>query len=111
MAICAAVSKYGIDKFSFYVLEIIAKKEIESLSSKEFLSIRENYWHSIINPSYNIQIILKPFTGINHYRYGKVLSDSSRIKISQSLKGRIQSDLERANHVLGAHKKKVYCFD
>ena len=43
MAICAAISKYGIDKFSFYVLELIAKPEVESLSSKEILSIRENY--------------------------------------------------------------------
>ena len=30
----------------------------------------------------------------------------ARLKISHSLKGRIQSDLEKANHVLGAHKKK-----
>jgi hypothetical protein len=77
----------------------------------DFLSIRENYWHSIINPSYNIQTILNPFSGINHYRFGKKVSDSIRSKISQSLKGRIQSDTEKTNHILGAHKKKIYCYD
>ena len=85
----------GINNFSFYILEIIEKPELESFSSKEFLSIRENYWHSIINPSYNIQTILNPFSGINHYRFGKKLSAALliRIKISceASLKGRIQS--------------------
>ena len=71
MAICSAIYKYGIDKFSFYILEIIEKPELDLLSYKELFSIRENYpcllnastgWHSIINPSYNIQTILNPFT-------------------------------------------------
>lgn len=108
MAICSAIHKYGIDKFSFYILEIIEKpnKELDLLSYKELLSIRENYWHSIINPSYNIQTILNPFTGINHYRFGKKVTDSIRSKISKSLKGRIQSETEKFNHVLGAQKKK-----
>ena len=120
MAICSAIYKYGIDKFSFYILEIIEKPELDLLSYKELLSIRENYWHSIINPSYNIQTILNPFTGINHYRFGKKVIDSIRSKISKSLKGRRQSETEKINHVLGAHKKrvkksqtnkKVYCYD
>jgi hypothetical protein len=129
MAICSAIYKYGIDKFSFYILEIIEKPELDLLSYKELLSIRENYWHSIINPSYNIQTILNPFTGINHYRFGKKVIDSIRSKISTSLKGRIQYETENLNHVLGAHKKqqillkkqqiykqktktnKVYCYD
>jgi hypothetical protein len=116
MAICSAIYKYGIDKFSFYILEIIEKPELDLLSYKELLSIRENYWHSIINPSYinpsyNIQTILNPFTGINHYRFGKKVIDSIRSKISKSLKGRILSETEKINHVLGAQKKKVYCYD
>nr|YP_010721243.1 GIY-YIG homing endonuclease [Cyathus striatus]WDS46394.1 GIY-YIG homing endonuclease [Cyathus striatus]WDS46429.1 GIY-YIG homing endonuclease [Cyathus striatus] len=112
MSICAAIYKYGIQNFSVYILEIIdLQEEIGSKLSKEFLSQRENYWHSIINPSYNIAAVLKPFTGINHYRFGKKLSDSVKIKISNSLKGRIQTEIEKANHVLGARKKKVYCFD
>ena len=119
MSICAAIFKYGIENFSFFVLEVVEKKkeDIETSLTKEFLSHlcpqtacagkgRENYWHSIINPSYNIAAILKPFTGINHYRFGKILSDSLRMKISKSLKGRTQSDLVKANHVLGARKKK-----
>jgi hypothetical protein len=125
MAICAAIYKYGINNFSFYILEIIEKSELDKLSStspamlslsrqhkgKEFLSIRVNYWHSIINPSYNIQTILNPFTGINHYRYGKKVSKIIKSKISQTLKGRKQSETEKTNHVLGAHKKKVYCYE
>jgi group I intron endonuclease len=105
MAICSAIYKYGIDKFSFYILEIIEKPELDLLSYKELLSIRENYWHSIINPSYNIQTILNPFTGINHYRFGKKVIDSIRSKISKSLKGRIKSETEKIKHVLGAHKQ------
>lgn len=107
MAICSAIHKYGIDKFSFYILEIIEKPELDLLSYKELLSIRENYWHSIINPSYNIQTILNPFTGIIHYRFGKKVIDSIRSNISKSLKGRIQSETEKFNHVLGAHKKSL----
>jgi GIY-YIG catalytic domain len=43
MAICSAIYKYGIDKFSFYILEIIEKPELDLLSYKKLLSIRENY--------------------------------------------------------------------
>jgi len=125
MAICAAIYKYGINNFSFYILETIEKPELFSLSASsplpsdkilqqnrgELLSIRENYWHSIINPSYNIQTILNPFSGINHYRFGTKISDSTRSKIRQSLLGRILSETEKTNHILGAHKKKVYCYD
>ena len=79
--------------------------------SKELLSQRENYWHNLINPSYNIAAILNPFTGVNHYRFGKNLSDSVKFKISNSLKGRKKYEIEKTNHVLGARKKKVYCLD
>jgi hypothetical protein len=33
MAICSAIYKYGIDNFSFYILEIIEKPELDLLSS------------------------------------------------------------------------------
>lgn len=95
MAVCSAIYKYVIDKFSFYILEIIEKPELDLLSYKELLSIRENYWHSIINPSYNIQTILNPFTSINYYRFGKKVNDSIRSNKSQSLKGRIHSETEK----------------
>ena len=41
MAICSAIHKYGIDKFSFYILEIIEKpnKELDLLSYKELLPL------------------------------------------------------------------------
>ena len=37
--------------------------------------LAEHKWVSLICPSYNIQSIIDPFTGNNHYRYGKILSD------------------------------------
>ena len=78
MAICGAIYKYGIINFSLYVLEILEKPLLNSLYYKEFLSIGEEYWHKIINPSYNIQTILNPFNSVNHYRWGKTVSDSVR---------------------------------
>ena len=36
MAICSAIFKYGIDKFSFYILEIIEKPELDLLSYKNY---------------------------------------------------------------------------
>ena len=55
---------------------------------------------------YNIQAILNPFTGENHYRFVRKVSDSVKVKISNTLKGRKLSEIEKANHVLGARKKK-----
>jgi len=42
MAICAAIYKYGINSFSFYILEIIEKPELfkKSASPSLFLSLR-----------------------------------------------------------------------
>jgi hypothetical protein len=37
---------------------------------------------------------------------GKKVIDSIRSKITQSLKGRIQSETDKINPVLGAHTKK-----
>ena len=42
----------------------------------------------------------------NWFRFGKKVIDSIRSKISKSFKGRIQSETEKLNHVLGAHKKQ-----
>jgi group I intron endonuclease len=38
MAICAAILKYGIKNFTFYILEVVNKD-----NTSEFLSQRENY--------------------------------------------------------------------
>jgi len=43
MAICAAISKYNINNFTLYILEIIDKEK-----SKEYLSERENFWFDLI---------------------------------------------------------------
>lgn len=113
MAICAAIFKYGIKNFSFYILEVVSKDNLPKMG-REYLSQRENYWHSIINPTYNIQTILKPFTGVNHYSrgaLGKKVPESVRLKISKTLKGRVVSEVVRSNHIAGARKKIVYCYD
>ena len=62
-------------------------------------------------PSYNLQSIIQPFTGTNHYRFGKSLSQNVKSKISKTLTGRILSEKVKINHSLGARKKKVFCFD
>ena len=98
--------KYGSDNFTFFILEICDK----DISKKDF-AIRENYWYEKFKPSYNLQDIVLPFTGSNHYRFGKKLDLNTRLKISNKLKGRILSDTTISNLVAGAIKKKVYCYD
>jgi hypothetical protein len=41
MAICSAINKYGINKFSLYILESIEVSSIES--PVKYLSSREDY--------------------------------------------------------------------
>ena len=72
---CNIKNKVGLDNttqylfnFTFYVLEICEN----NISRKDF-SERENYWFEKLKPSYNIQDILHPFSGSNHYRFGKNL--------------------------------------
>lgn len=119
MAICGAIDKYGINNFTFYVLEIINTESLalNERNGSDFLNLssilreRENYWYSIIKPSYNIQSILQPFSGTNHYRFGKTVPEDVKLKISNTLKGRIVSEEVRANHIAGSKKKTVYCYD
>ena len=100
MAICGAISKYGIENFTLYILETLDSKTL-----KENLSQRENHWYELINPSYNIQSILQPFTGSNHYRFCKTVSEDIKLKISNKLKNRILSEEVKINHIIGAKKK------
>jgi group I intron endonuclease len=117
MAICGAIYKYGINNFTLYVLEVVnlsLNKEIAhntNFTNKNYLMERENYWYEIIMPSYNLQSIILPFTGANHYRFGKFLSQNIKSKISKTLTGRILSEKVKINHSIGAIKKKVFCFD
>lgn len=107
MGICGAIFKYDINNFTFYILETFDKNKV----SQKFLSEKENFWYQIIKPSYNIQSILQPFSGTNHYRFGTKLSESIKSKISNTLKGRFVSETKKINHILGAHKKCVFCYD
>ncbi len=87
MAICGAIDKYNINNFTLYILETFSTHN--SLNLSLALAERENHWYDIIKPSYNIQTILQPFSGSNHYRFGKSVPDTVRSKISNTLKGRI----------------------
>jgi len=107
MAICSAISKYEIDSFTFYVLETFDRDKV----SQKYLSEKENFWYQNIKPSYNIQSIINPFSGMNHYRFGTKLSQELKSKISKTLKGRLVSEAKKVNHILGANKKGVFCFD
>ena len=96
MAICSAIDKYGIDNFTLYILETITVLSTDkpSLAAEgDFIKLRdkENYWYNLIAPSYNIQAILQPFTGTNHYRFGSTLPEEIKLKISNTLKGRVVS--------------------
>jgi len=116
MAICSAIDKYGIDNFTLYILETITVLSTDK-PSEVFIKLRdkENYWYNLIVPSYNIQAILQPFTGTNHYRFGSSLpprkGEEVKLKISNTLKGRVVSEEVKANHIAGARKKPVYCYD
>ena len=138
MAICAALLQYGYTNFNLYVLETFpelitlpgvsqpgweprgtasagnlasrgghpANREIRTQ-----LLIREDYFVSLVKPSYNIAAILNTFVGENHPRYGKSVSQEVKDKISKSLTGRKPSEEAIENHRKGAHKKPVYCYD
>lgn len=103
MAICASILKHQFNNFHLYVLELC-----QPLISKHDFMLREDFWYQLIKPSYNLQKIIQPFKGENHYRFGKTVSQETKDKISQSLKNRIVSEEERINHSLGAKKRKVH---
>lgn len=100
MPICNALNKYGLLSFKIYILETFNK----DISPKN-LMLAEYKWVSIINPSYNIQAIIDPFKDINHYRYGKILTNEIKLKISNTLKNRIVSEEKIKNHIIGAKNK------
>jgi hypothetical protein len=77
-----------------------------------------------VKPSYNIQSILNLFSGgpdgqTKHYIFGKEVSPEvfrpcdprPKDKISKGLLGRVRSPEAIQNHILGARKKPVYCYD
>lgn len=106
IAICGALSKYGLNKFRIIILQILPKGY-----NKEDITNAEYKWVKEIKPSYNIQAIIDPFKGENHYNYGKSFSEGTKQKIRDSLKGRERSPEVIDKHVEGANKKTVYCYD
>lgn len=112
MAICSSIDKYNINNFSLYILETITELPTDK-PSEVFIKLRdkENFWYNLIVPLYNIHTILQPFTGSNHYRFGSSSPEEVKFKISNSFKDRVFSEEEKANHIAGARKKPVYCYD
>lgn len=106
MPICYALLKYGDINLELYILE-----SHQGRLSREMIASRENYWFKKLNPSYNLASILDTFKGENHPRYGREVSLETRNKISEKLLGRKLSRNEIDNHILGARKKPVYCYD
>ncbi len=101
MAICSAIAKYNITNFTFVILELV---NTSSNEIRKILVKQENFWFEKINPSYNIQAIIDPFLGKNHYRFGKTVSEITKEKISKSLLGRLRSSENIQMHILGARK-------
>lgn len=91
MPICSAIDKYGYDNFHIYILEVCSI----GITKKDH-SLREAYWYNLIKPTYDSEAVLEPFTGSNHHLFGKSLPDSTREKISVTLKGRRKTELERS---------------
>ena len=105
MAICGALSKYGINNFDLYILEIVPLDKIGTLH------VREVYWATMVNPSYNLAPILDQFVGNNHPRFGKPVTEEVSAKISASLTGRKLSEVHCQNMSHGHKKKMIYCYD
>lgn len=105
MPICSALLKHGYGHFILYVLEVVPADRIDLLPH------REDYFVTIVKPSYNIAKVLDRFVGQNHPRFGKVLAQEIRNKISKALTARKLSAVTIENHRKGAKKKPVYCYD
>jgi len=69
MKICAALIKHGHSNFRIHVLEVVnqtastakAEADIYTLSGElmgyeEYVIRREDYWYSVVQPSYNEEI-------------------------------------------------------
>lgn len=89
-----SVTKYGIDKFSFEIVE-----DLSLLSFKDFKNIRndkEQHWVNALNPVFNLQIKID---------YSEI-SEETRKKISDTLKRKhADGTLEKTN------TKKLYQYD
>jgi hypothetical protein len=115
MAIVAAIKKYGIENFTLVILEKFNKKiSIKNLSRKgrkrKIIDIKLLDLHTIFKIFYNLLQCVAP----NHYRFGQKVSEEIKLKISNTLKGRLLSEGEKVNHILGAlpiRDKPVYCYD
>ncbi len=68
MQVCKALLSHGFDSFDLYILEVVSIENINTLP------YREDYWVTQVKPSYNKAVILDPFVGANHPRFGKTLS-------------------------------------
>lgn len=116
MAIYNALLKYGLNQFVLYILEKVPSNLEASLlpvgqEARKQLLEREDYYVTVIKPSYNIAAVLDRFVGKNHPRYGKIVSQETRAKIRKQLVGRKRTMEVIENHRKGAHSKPIYLYD
>ena len=92
-----SIKKYGKDNF---------KKEILEYCALELLNEREQYWIKELD-SNNLDIVYNLTTGGDKppLCHGRILSDETKLKISNSLKGHVVSDVTR-NKIGEKHKNK-----
>ena len=90
-----AIQKYGIENFTFEVLEEC---------SKELCGERERFWISKYK-SYDSQYGYNKTYG-DEYRYGVQFNEETRIKLSQSMTGRKDSEYTKNLKRLGRLGKK-----
>nr|BBQ09639.1 group I intronic ORF [Volvocales sp. NrCl902] len=105
MPVCGALLKYGVTSFALYILEVVPVANVANLP------YREDYWHRLLKPSYNVAPILDQFVGQNHPHLGKPKSQEVCDKISATLTGRKLSDDHIESIRKGARKKAVFCYD
>ncbi len=79
----SSYNKYGRHNFLFEVIEYC---------SKEVLTEREQYWIDALKPEYNKRLIVERNTGLP-------ISESARVKISETLKTRYRNGLKAYRQV------------
>nr|ATX62009.1 hypothetical protein [Tremella fuciformis] len=85
LVIVRALNKYGINNFTIVILEFTNYEDVRTA---------EQYWIDTYKPVYNILAVAGSSLGFNH-------TDESKLKISESMKGK-----ERSNRVREAMSKR-----
>ena len=109
----AAVKKYGIDNFAFMILHVFPKV-VTKENNKELLDLEDYYLKSLL-PDYNIVTEAGNTFGYKHSEITRIkmvenYSSERRLKIGSLNKGKVMSEVHKANIKAAAltRKKPVY---